>query len=203
MRDRMNPMHNDMLRKMLGLNELPEFLLKRYFAIKKLTDKVDAPFTPMDLLRMALDCGLNLETRKFNNGEQHTFSAEDVGNVAEPEPEVPEVEEDLFKKPKGYDAIANSSAISLDESPEKEPEQEVIEEPAKVVSESEPEPEPEEDKPIRNGQEVNAFTEDGEIVRGHINGHKKIDGKMYYTVLTDDGGVLGEKEVVAEDIEVI
>lgn len=176
MRDRMNPMHNDMLRKMLGLNELPEFLLKRYFAIKKLTDKVDAPFTPMDLLRMALDCGLNLETRKFNNGDQmHTFSAEDVGSVAEPEPEVPE----------------------------KEPEQEVIEEPAKVVSESEPEPEPEEDKPIRNGQEVNAFTEDGEIVRGHINGHKKIDGKMYYTVLTDDGGVLGEKEVVAEDIEVI
>jgi len=87
LRDKMSQMHSDMLKRMLGLNELPEFLLKRYFALKRLTDKVDAPMSPMDLVRIALDCGLNLETMRFHNGDQHTFSKPEPESEPEPEPE--------------------------------------------------------------------------------------------------------------------
>ena len=78
LRDKVNTQHNSTLRTMLGLNELPEFLVKRYFAVKRPLDKIDGRLTSCDLLRIAMDCGLNLETLKFNDGDPHTFNKEDT-----------------------------------------------------------------------------------------------------------------------------
>ncbi len=65
LRDKIGQSHSDMLKRMLGLNELPEPLLLRYFLIKKLLDKIDGFISPGDLVRIALDCGFNPETMRF------------------------------------------------------------------------------------------------------------------------------------------
>jgi hypothetical protein len=64
---KMNPMHLGYLRRMLGVNEVPEPVMLRYFSLKKYTDKLSAPISVMDLLRIAMDVGFNLETGKFSS----------------------------------------------------------------------------------------------------------------------------------------
>lgn len=75
--DKMVPMHLDMYKAMLGLNELPIPLLKRYFAIKKLLDRVDGFLSICDLVRIALDCDFNLDTMRFDDPPLATGDAED------------------------------------------------------------------------------------------------------------------------------
>ena len=65
LQDKMGQAHRDMLRRMLGVNELPLAVLKRYFSLKKSLDKIDGFLSPSDLLRIALDCGFNPETGRF------------------------------------------------------------------------------------------------------------------------------------------
>ena len=87
MRIRITPMHKDVLCRMLGINELPEKLLKRYFGIKKLLDKVDGALSTSDLVRMALDCGFNVDTMLFED-EKPIFITEDEKPIFITEDEV-------------------------------------------------------------------------------------------------------------------
>lgn len=66
MRHKIIPMHRDALRRMLGVNEVPEPVLVRYFTLKQYLDKVSAGISTMDLLRMAEDVGFNLVTGRFD-----------------------------------------------------------------------------------------------------------------------------------------
>jgi hypothetical protein len=70
MKHKIVPMHWDMFRRMLGVNEVPEPVMVRYFQIKKIIDKLSAPLSVMDLLRMAMDVGFNLETGLFDTEEK-------------------------------------------------------------------------------------------------------------------------------------
>ena len=68
MRSKVDETHSALLIRMLGVNELPEIVLERYFVIKGIMDKVDGFIGPEGLLRIAMDVGLNLETMRFGEG---------------------------------------------------------------------------------------------------------------------------------------
>jgi len=76
MLQKVSPMHNDQMRRMFGLNELPEALLRRYFAYKMILDKIDAPIRPLDLLTIAIAVGFDLDTQRFLTGEEGIELAE-------------------------------------------------------------------------------------------------------------------------------
>ena len=57
----------EMFCRMLGITELPDFLLLAYFRVKKLVDKVDGVMSPCDLARIAMDCGFDPDTMNFDN----------------------------------------------------------------------------------------------------------------------------------------
>jgi len=181
MREKISPAHKDMLCRMLGLNELPEFLLKRYFAMKKVLDKIDGFLSPTELLRIALDCGLNLETMKFRDG-QHTFSKEDV------EPD---------------------DVLIDDMESEDEPEEELDPEPAEedfedVQAEAEeiviPEKKPRKAKPdIKNGASVTVL-HNNKFVCGLVDRAVLMaDGEFIYTIELDSGDVV---DLMKNDIKV-
>jgi hypothetical protein len=65
MQENIVPMHRDMYRMMLGVNEVPEAVLRQYFRVKKCLDRIDGRLSPSDLLRIAMDVGFNPETRRF------------------------------------------------------------------------------------------------------------------------------------------
>ena len=74
----------EILRRMLSLNELPDFIEERYFDIKKMTDKVDGRLTAVDLARIALDCGFNPKTMLFDRpGDTDQFVAQTNGEIAD------------------------------------------------------------------------------------------------------------------------
>jgi hypothetical protein len=87
MLQKVSPMHNDQMRRMFGLNELPEALLRRYFAYKMILDKIDAPIRPLDLLTIAIAVGFDLDTQRFLTGEEGIERAElkPVEEVTQPE----------------------------------------------------------------------------------------------------------------------
>lgn len=66
LQDKMSQAHRDNYKRMLGLNELPLPLLKRYFLLKKLYDKIDGFLSVGDMVRIALDVGFNPETMRFD-----------------------------------------------------------------------------------------------------------------------------------------
>jgi hypothetical protein len=81
---KMVPMHLDYYRRMLGVNEVPEPVMLRYFSLKKYTDKLSAPLSVMDLLRIAMDVGFNLETGKFAEPEiRHCITRPILGRELE------------------------------------------------------------------------------------------------------------------------
>ena len=74
----------EILRRMLSLNELPDFLEERYFDIKKMTDKVDGRLTAVDLARIALDCGFNPKTMLFERpGDTQQFIPQVENEIAD------------------------------------------------------------------------------------------------------------------------
>lgn len=73
MKHKMNQTHWEFLRRMLGVNEVPEPVMVRYFLIKKYLDKISAPLSVMSLLDIAIDCGFSLETGLFD-GKKHVCS---------------------------------------------------------------------------------------------------------------------------------
>lgn len=184
---RIQPMHRDMFRRMLGLNELPDFLLEHYFAVKKLLDKIDGFMSPMDLLRIAIDCGFDIDTRRFNNILQST---EPPTKTAEVSPKIEEKDTPEVKlTPKPTKVIKKVNKPQPVEKPKPEP----ILEP-----EIQPEPEPENTTPVvPNGTKVSAFFE-GEIINGKVTGNIVVGGSRTYTVDTGDDIL----EIEEDDIEV-
>ena len=67
LQERINPVYREMYQRMLGITELPDFLLLAYFRVKKLVDKVDGVMSPCDLARIAMDCGFDPDTMNFDN----------------------------------------------------------------------------------------------------------------------------------------
>jgi len=51
--------------RMLNVKELPEHLLKEYFRVKKLVDRIDSQFTPGAMVFIALGAGFNPDTMSF------------------------------------------------------------------------------------------------------------------------------------------
>jgi len=62
--------HKEMFQRMLGITELPDFLLLAYFRVKKLVDKVDGVMSPCDLARIAMDCGFDPEIMQFEKQDK-------------------------------------------------------------------------------------------------------------------------------------
>ena len=195
MRLKISPMHRDLYRRMLGINELPEPLLRRYFGIKKLLDKVDGFITTGDLVRIALDCGFNTDTMLFEDTNQdpapETHVVAEVSDNPTPEPEPEEIE-----KP--------------EPEPAEIPVPEEVEEVPEPVEEPEPDKsfdlddtlEPEDEEPAEKkevlavGTAVEAFC-DGNIVRGRVNGSKEENGKVIYSIDTDEELI----DVPEEDVQ--
>jgi len=176
MRIRIAPMHNDMLRRMLGVNELPEPLLRRYFGIKRIIDKVDGALSTSDLLRLALDCGLNIDTLRFEDEKP----VEKI--IEKPVERVPsliavneklrqEDTDDPYEVPEVNDPYED---YDLDEALEPDDEPDVL-----------PEAEPVKKEVLAIGQPVEVF-HDGDIVRGLINGSKEEYGETVYSVELED-----------------
>ena len=105
MQHKIDPMHEGMLRRMLGVNEVPEAVLRRYFSLKSCLDKVDAKVSPCELLRIAMDVGFNTDTKRFD-GEvpSYEITTEELENVVEeevpddtpkPDPEVAKIEQQM------------------------------------------------------------------------------------------------------------
>ena len=79
--------HREMYQRMLGITELPDFLLLAYFRTKKLVDKVDGVMSPCDLARIAMDCGFDPETMRFDGRAQNaldSFTETTTGTPVQP-----------------------------------------------------------------------------------------------------------------------
>ena len=209
LQDKMSENHRNALRSMLGLNELPLPLLKRYFLLKKLYDKIDAFVSVADLVRIALDVGFNPETMRFEKpkwyvaetqlgkpGEGITQEqAEDLvmttvesfkKNVLT-EPDKPEPTNEVAEMKETVEA-ETETVESLDEIP--------------PVEEPEPEPDKEDsDEPLSLGASVEVL-QNGEIVKGVINGSKPGDGDtgIIYSVELDDSEVIEASEDEVQEL---
>ena len=187
--------HLHFLRKMLGVNEVPEEVLNRYIQIKKIIDKIDARLQPFDLLRIAIDCGFDVATQRFEKKKlivkepfevyvdrAKTFFA---GTATNPNPETVTTTAD---PPEEFVNLAEVEAepVIVEELPP-----ESIEESVKEVEEEEPLPE--RTKP--NDTRVSCFY-NGEVYEGEITNAKMEDGALVYTILTPEG----EFEVDEDDV---
>ena len=56
--EKMDQNHRTYLCRMLGLKELPDFLLDRYVQLKRMIDRIDAHLTPCDLALLAIIAGV-------------------------------------------------------------------------------------------------------------------------------------------------
>lgn len=65
LQEKINRTTIERFQRMLGIVELPDFLLLAYFRVKKLVDKVDGVMSPCDLARIAMDCGFDPDTMCF------------------------------------------------------------------------------------------------------------------------------------------
>jgi len=99
MLQKINPVNRGIFRTILKVAEVPEVVLREYFAWKFLLDKVGSPIRAVDLLQMAIACGFNVHEQKFGvvtpiEIEVDQDTAEDVDpngetaidEVVEPEP---------------------------------------------------------------------------------------------------------------------
>ena len=178
--DKMSAMHRGMYKRMLGLNELPIFLLKRYFSIKKLLDKIDGFMSVGDLVRIALDCGFNPDTMRFDGHISAKIPLKALAGVAKDKP-----------------------AAKPEKEPEPEPEKAVVETEEKTADKEVDEKEAVEEKPeIYVGSipldETVKILYAGNIIEGTVEGCKEEEGNLIYSVDTDEGIL----EVSQEDIEV-
>ena len=202
MREKIGEMHSDMFKAMLGLNELPEPLLKQYFVIKKLLDKIDGRLSAADLIRIAMDVGLNPETVRFETkvlgtNEQGFVVEREVASAdPEPEPE-PEPETDrvaLAAKPPETLNLEPGLAAATDDDDEIDPANPDYGDGEVEEVADEPEPEADDEPLYKLGSEVQIL-EAGEVLDGKIVG---FDGDKYVFEAAD-----GETyEVFEEDIEV-
>lgn len=198
MREKIDDMHSGMLKAMLRLNELPAALLKRYFVIKKLLDRVDGRLTPADLVRIAMDVGLNPETLRFGpmGYDRETPSTiKEFNNLAEaaakPKPPEPEDDEIDPANPDYGDADEPETVVDLTEDiGEPDDDGDEPDYPGELVEQPDPTVDDEPLYPV--GTKVRIFDE-GNIHEGEVTA---VDGESY-TVVAD-----GEThEVSEEDID--
>ena len=201
--DKMNETHKNMLRTMLGLNELPIFLLERYFSIKKLLDKIDGFISASDLIRIALDCGFNPDTMRFldvppikymtdgdakilgldkEDSEAEAFTTDSAETVIEDV----ETENDM-----GIETVAPAGDVEEEPDPAADPEN------AEVVTKEETAVEGQLVEGIPKGKAVTVL-EDGRFISGTIEGPTEIDGSPGYDVKTDKGTI----EALEENVQV-
>jgi hypothetical protein len=145
-------------------------------------DKVDGFMSPMDLLRIAIDCGFDIDTRKF----------EEVKLPCEPK-----LEPVFFIRPEGTVPLADLTPEVLKQTVNIKPEPAKIKKsagrPPKVVAK-----EPELDiNIIPNGTKVSTFY-DGEIIHGKITSNTVEDGEVTYSIDTDEGTITATED----DIEI-
>jgi len=173
LRDKIQAMHSDMFKTMLGLNELPQPLLERYFLVKKLLDKVDGSLAPCDLIRIALDCGFNPESMRFEACEV-TVTGNMTVDIDEPEEED---DNDMA------DAVHEATAEAADD----------------VIADMEEEGTAEEKEKFPIGRSVSGYDDDGEVISGVVNSSKVVNGERIYAVDTGDGETT---EISEDEIEV-
>ena len=191
--DKMNEMHRDAFRAMLRVNELPVVLMERYFALKQYLDRADSRINNCELLRMALDCGFNLETGKFEvhkNLVKVTFDQD--GNYKDAE----------LVKEKDMKPIPETMSFSQVGSPEKWEDKEAgscelepkldlddaVEDEIGTDTNTESETTPTPVEPIANGENVvfRVETDDGEeYLKGKIKDSQMGNGQYAYTIDTD------------------
>ena len=63
--ERINPMHKQSLQAMCKTNELPEAVFDEYLRVKSMADRANGALHIGDLINIALRCGFNPETMKF------------------------------------------------------------------------------------------------------------------------------------------
>jgi hypothetical protein len=80
MKHKMGETNWEYLRRMLKVSDVPEPVMVRYFQYKRYLDPIGGRITVMDLLRIAMDCGFDLETGRFP-AEEVEISADDVGDL--------------------------------------------------------------------------------------------------------------------------
>jgi len=177
LQEKISQLQKDMFKRMLGLNELPDLLLERYFLLKKMFDKVDARITAGDMIRMAIDCGLNPETMRFETMPE-TFTSSNIGVT-----EMEEVSVPVEDKEEVTEETQEETQDEIQEETQEEMQEETQEEERKIIP---------------NGTHVSAFY-NGEIIRGAITGFNEDYGNMVYTVNIGKGEDI---EINEEDIEV-
>ena len=182
MEQKMAPMHKEQLRVMLGVNQVPEPVMRRYFLIKKYTDKISAPLRVMDLLQMAIACGFDLETGRFD--------ADTCGVGVKPDEEIEEV---LVEESEQIDIDEAVSSPAIEE-PTQETIDDIVEEvnPADEIVNEVPEPK-KDDGPIEDGERVQVLL-DGDIKDGIVRGHEIGETEITYKVEVD-----GETHELSED----
>jgi len=88
--EKMDPNHRTYLCRMLGLKELPDFLLVRYVQLKRMVDRIDAFLTPTDLAIIAIMAGA--EDKVDNKPVEPLLDEavnEEAENILEPSVEQP------------------------------------------------------------------------------------------------------------------
>jgi hypothetical protein len=149
--EKLSPVAKEMYQRMLGIVELPDFLLLEYFNVKKLIDKVDGVLSPFDLVQIALRCGFDVETMTF---QRITAIAPEmqakIDELDVQPPTMPQVETDPADAP------------VVEETPEPKAKK----------------PAPEPVTGLSMGQEVEIFLDD-EIVKGVIVGLPKKGSDVY------------------------
>ena len=171
------PGHSDALRRMLAVNEVPEIVLIRYFAVKKYLDKICGDIRAIDLLRMAMDCGFNLETGKFRTKLEETYDVQERPRMAEPEATQETVDE----------IIEEANLETADEETGVDPNAETA---VEEVIES--------NTPIENGTQVTFYLE-GDPNTATIKDHKISEGTGELTYMVEFEGET--VEISEDDIE--
>ena len=96
LQEKISERHAALFRRMLDIKgDLPDFLLAKFFSIKKLTDRVDGNLGPFDLAHIAISCGFNTETMTFGDEpvvvmpekELSTTNPPNEATEAHPEPD--------------------------------------------------------------------------------------------------------------------
>jgi hypothetical protein len=169
---------------MLGVNEVPEPVMVRYFQYKKYIDKIGSHISVMDLLNMAVECGFNLETGLFQVGE---FKG--VPILAKTELDTAEVGEEAENTHTlDLDEAAATGGTVVDETAEKRDQLEFED-----VIENGP-AEPKTTEPIEDGTTVQVYMGE-ELQDGIVKGHEVAEGgAITYKVEID-----GETHELSED----
>lgn len=213
MQHKINPSHDGMFRRMLGVNETPEPVLRRYFAVKKYLDKIDSPVPPTELLRIAIDVGFDLDSGRFIEGAKPPCGIDD-GFLVKPETDPPKQDKvvfdpksntftpeevDRFNKAEDGDVVPVSDPTAV--MPPEDPDALTDEKVAEMEEEAEAEKAEQEANGILSAGTDCKIMYDGQIVDGVVEDYDVLSETYAVKVETDDGDVTVD-DLTIDDIEV-